>query len=301
MRELSSLTGLQVVSMTEARRLGSVAEVLVDLAAGDLVCVTLANKPELQAVLAEDIEVIGPDALMVSDRSKIKSREDVAEELKRGKAVLSDPPAVITSKGTELGTLGSVYIDEGTLNVIRFEVSGGPLKDVTEGILALPILEDIAHGEDTVIVPHEVVARRLMQAGGLRGTFRNLAERMRAGYEDLSDRSEEWLRESGEKLRTQTEQARERATKLTDSARERADKLADEAKEKVAEAREAAEDAVEGDEEEQAAPEEPEEGEETHLAPEAATPLPGDLEDDQGDEEAPRDTPESEDTDDEHE
>ena len=69
MRELSSLIGLQVISISEGRNLGTVGDVYVDLTAGELVCVTLARTPELRVVLAEDMQVIGSDALMVLDES----------------------------------------------------------------------------------------------------------------------------------------------------------------------------------------------------------------------------------------
>ena len=233
MRELTGLIGLQVISTSEGRRLGTIADALIDLARGELVCVTLARTPELQVVLAEDIEVIGPDAIMVAARDRIKSREELSDELERGKSVLSEPPAVVTNRGTQLGRLGPVTIDEGSFRVVRFEVTGGALKDMTEGVLALPVLEGIVHGEDTVIVPHEVVAKRIEQSGGLRGSFRSLAERLRGGYEDLSVK----LGESGEKLKTGASQARERADELTKSAREKADRIASDAKQSIDEAR----------------------------------------------------------------
>lgn len=305
MRELSSLIGLQVISTSEGKKLGSVAEVYVDLAAGELVCVTLAKTPELRVILADDIDVIGDDALMVSDRGKVRSREDAEEQLERGKRVLDNPPLVITSQGKTLGRLGTVQIDEATRKVVRFEVTGGSFKDLTEGVLALPVLEGIVHGDDTVIVPHDVVARRLVQAGGLRGALRHLGERLKISAEDLSETSRDRsakLKERAEELAKKageaTEKAKERLSEVAEEAKERVSEVAEEAKERVAEvvedakhAREA-EEGQEAGEEPDAEPQSPqaedaadEEGideddasrcEETevHLAPEVATPLP---------------------------
>lgn len=337
MRELSSLIGLQVISTGEGKKLGSVADAYVDLAAGELVCVTLAKTPELRVILAGDIEVIGDDAIMIADHSKLMSREDVEEELERGKRVLSNPPSVVTSRGKTLGQLGAVQIDEGTKNVIRFEVTGGPLKDVTEGVLALPILEGIVHGADTVIVPHEVVSRRLVQSGGLRGALRNFGERLKVGVDEIGERSGEFVRESEQKLKEQASEARKKAGEATkkakkrmsevaedakegaDRARKKADEaaekakhrmseVAEDAKESARENREKADDAEEVLETEEPAKQPkapdvepdaprmedpegeqedaviPDEGEETHLVPEAATPLPeGAEEDESGD------------------
>ena len=278
MRELRRLIGLQVISISEGRNLGTVGDVYVDLTAGELVCVTLARTPELRVVLAEDMQVIGSDALMVLDESKVKGRDEAADALERGRQVLSNPPAVITSHGTKLGQLGMVQIDEATRKVIRYEVTSGTLRDVTDGTLALPVLEGTVHGEDTVIVPHEVVAQRLDQAGGLRGKFRHLAERLRVGYDDISERSEELLRESEEKLKVKADQARKKAGELTQEARKKAEEIAEDAREAIERAKSSDEEEAPVEEapgvEAAAIPTEDPAMAEMHLMPEAATPLP---------------------------
>lgn len=245
MRELSSLIGLQVIATQEGKRLGTVSDALIDLAQGRLVALMLAKTPEPSVVLAEDIDVIGPDAIMIFSGEKVRTYEEAAEALAHGKSVLEQPPAVMTSKGIKLGELGAVHVEEGSGRIARFFVSAGPLKDVTEGALALPVVEGIVHGEDTVIVPHEVVARRLEQAGGLRGALRSLAHRLRARYQHASERSEQLLEQSGRRLKSQAEQAREKAAKLAEEAREKARKAAQEAKEKVDDLAEEAKEAVE--------------------------------------------------------
>lgn len=301
MRDLSSLIGLQVISTSEGKKLGSVADAYVDLAAGELVCVTLSRTPELRAILAADIDVIGADAIMVADQGKLKGREEVEEQLERGKRILSSPPTVITSQGKTLGQLGSVQIDEGSKKVIRFEVTGGPLKDVTEGVLALPILDGIVHGQDTLIVPHDVVARRLVQSGGLRGALRNFGERLKVSVEDISERSGEFVRESEEKLKKGAEEARKKAGEASvkakegaGEARKKASEAAEKARQRVGEMADDAKEAVEARKSEGPTPPDeepdaprmedpqskredsvtPDEGQERHLVPEAATPLP---------------------------
>lgn len=307
MRELSSLIGLQVISTSEGKKLGSIAEAYVDLSAGELVCVTLAKTPELRVILAEDIGVIGSDAVMVADHTKLRSRDETEEELQRGKRVLSNPPLVITSQGRTLGDLGPVQIDEVTKRVLRFEVTGGALRDLTDGVLALPVLDGIVHGEDTVIVPHEVVARRLVQAGGLRGAIRNLGERLRIGAEDLGEISREQsvrikeragelakkAADAGEKAKERigeaAEDAREKATEATEKAKERIEEVAEDAREAIK--REDSVDVIAAPDIEPDAPRiedaaaedtaTQEEGDaeafdkvEMHLVPESATPLP---------------------------
>ncbi len=245
MRELSTLIGLQVIATQEGKRLGTVSDALIDLAQGRLVALVLAKTPEPTVVLAEDIDVIGPDAIMISSGEKVKLLTEAADALAPGRRVLEQPPAVMTSKGTRLGELGAVHIEEGSGRIVRFFVSAGPLKDVTEGALALPVVEGIVHGEDTVIVPHEVVARRLEQAGGLRGALRSLAQRLKSRYQHVSERSEQLLEQSGQRLKSQAEQAREKAARLAEEAREKARQAAQEAREKVDDLAEEAKEAVE--------------------------------------------------------
>lgn len=284
MRELSSLVGLDIIATDEGKKLGTVADVLVNLSAGNVVAVTLAETPELRVVVADDIQVIGPDAIMIASKDRLRSREEAAEALEHGRRVLVSRPSVITTRGARLGDLGTVYIDEGSLKVVRFEVSGGTFRDVTEGVLALPIMEGIVHGEDTIIVPHEVVARRLGHGGGLRGTFRSLAQKLRAGVEEVGERSEELLRESEERIKATAERAKKRAEELAEEARAKAEEAREAARETREKAKQAAAKAGEAEGEQPDVPDqapqpqESEEPESTAIAPGPATPLPEHLE-----------------------
>ncbi len=293
MRELSSLIGLQVIATGEGKRLGTVSDVLVDLAAGRLVAVTLAKTPEPSVVLADDIDVVGPDALMISSSDMVKSREEAGEALAEGRRVLGEPPAVITSRGAQLGELGPVQIDEGSGRILRFSISAGPLKDVTEGALTLPVVEGIVHGEDTIIVPHEVVARRLQQAGGLRGALRSLAARLRTRYDHVAERSEKIIHEGGERLKAQAEEAREAAAEKAEVARKKAGEVAREMREKADKVAEEAREALHHEDEEEAGEEAPAGGDDepTDVVPAAATPLPEHLPEEEAEEEPAEEEP----------
>jgi sporulation protein YlmC with PRC-barrel domain len=52
MRELSSLIDMQVIATDEGKRLGTISQTLVDLAAGELVAVLLAGPPGKSLVAA---------------------------------------------------------------------------------------------------------------------------------------------------------------------------------------------------------------------------------------------------------
>lgn len=222
MRELSSLIGMQAIAIDEGKRLGSIARALVDLAAGELVAVMVSREGEERIILARDFKVLGQDALMVASAGVLKSPGEVAEELARGRDVLADPPTVLTDKGTRLGMLSGVLLAEDGRTVLRYNISGGPLRDVTSGPVALPVLKGTVHGVDTVIVPHEVAHKYLAAtAGGIKGGLEKLGRIFRHKYSSLSERSGELLRETEERLRSGGAKARQRAGELLEEAREK--------------------------------------------------------------------------------
>lgn len=231
MRDLSSIVGLQVIATDEGRRVGSVSQVIVDLAAAQMVAVVLGEAPEQKAIAAADLGVIGQDALMVASASKAKPWSELKEELSGGADVLEHVPVVVTDKGTSLGHLASVQFDPATKRVTRYEVTGGVLRDVIEGVVSLPLLEGTVHGEDTIIVPHEAAQEHLAQSkGGLRGQLEKLRRVFRTQYEEASEQSEALYKEGGEKLRAGAAKAREAAGRLSREAHERLQALAEKRK-----------------------------------------------------------------------
>lgn len=222
MRELSSLMGMQVIATDEGKRLGEISQALVDLSAGELVAVLLAGPPGKSLIMARDFQVVGQDALMVDDADVLKSRAELEDDLDRSKDVLADPPAVLTDKGTRLGTLSNVFLADDGRTVVRYGISGGPLRDVTTGAAALPILKGTVHGQDTIIVPHDAAHKYLAEAvGGLKGGLEKLGRVFRQKYEEISERAGELYHESEERLREGTAQARERADELIEEARQK--------------------------------------------------------------------------------
>lgn len=226
MKDLSSIVGLQVIATDEGKQLGSVSQALVDLAAGKLVAVALGKK----AILAEHIEVIGPDALMVSSSDKVKSRAALKKQIAGASEVLENPPQVVTDKGTSLGRLASVHLDPATKDILRYEVTGGALRDAIEGVVSLPVLEGTVHGEDTVVVPHEAARQHLLQTrGGLRGQLARIRGVFQTRYQQAGERTQELRQQGAERLKAGAEKARETAGRLTREAREELQEVVDKA------------------------------------------------------------------------
>jgi len=236
MRDLSSIVGLQVIATDEGRRLGSVSRAIVDLAAGALVAVVLGEPPEQNAILADDVEVIGQDALMVSGADKIKPWAELQEQVPGGADVLGSPPMVVTDEGTSLGHVAAVHFNPGTKKITRYEVTGGALRDVMEGLVSLPVLKGTVHGKDTIVIPHKAAQKQLAKVrGGLKGYLDKLGRVFRSQYERASERSEQIYEEGGERLKARAAQAREAAGKLSEDARRKLQELQEKGREEDAE------------------------------------------------------------------
>ena len=213
MREIASLVGLEVVSTREGKSLGTISEVLIDLAAGKMVGVILGRGPAEKGIRAAELEALGTDVVMVKGADVADHLSAMPELLEHRQRSEPRPPEVITSDGRRLGQLAAVYINPQNHKVTRFEVSGGTWKDLTDGIISLPIVKGIIHGPDVVIIPAKVVSRSDGK-GGLRAAFRQLADSTEIGYRRAAQRTERLYEKSSHAVREGMAGAREQAQHL---------------------------------------------------------------------------------------
>jgi uncharacterized protein YrrD len=158
-REVSSLLNSEVISIKEGKRLGVISQAVFDLAAGRLLGVIIGKGPAEKGIRAADIKTWGPDVVMV-EQSEVAKRLSELPELLAGRRDPGRPPQqVVTDAGQRLGRLSRVYLEGAKFLVVRFEVSGGAWRDLTEGVLSMPVVKGIIHGPDTIIVPAEAVAK----------------------------------------------------------------------------------------------------------------------------------------------
>jgi len=177
-REISSLLNSEVISIKEGKRLGVISQAVFDLAAGRLLGVIVGKEPAEKGIRASDIKTWGPDVVMV-ERSEVAKRLSEIPELLAGRRDPGRPPQqVVTDAGQRLGRLGRVYLDGDKLLVLRFEVSGGAWRDLTEGVLSMPVVKGIIHGPDTIIVPAEAVAKAT-EGASLKASVEKAAEVVR--------------------------------------------------------------------------------------------------------------------------
>lgn len=178
MREIGTLLNAEVISIKEGKRLGIISQVVFDLATGKLVGLIVGKGVAEKGILAEDIKTLGPDVVMV-DESSAAQRLTELPELLRGRRDPSRPPQqVVTDGGQRLGRLSQVYLDTEKLRIGHFEISGGTWRDLTEGVLSMPVVKGIIHGPDTVIVPSKAVSKAT-ETPGLRTSLEEAGEVVR--------------------------------------------------------------------------------------------------------------------------
>ncbi len=231
MRTVSSLLGLKVIGIADGKEIGEVTEVVYDLSTGRLVGIIVGRGAGERAISADDIAVIGEDAIMVPSGDVAKFVREVPEIAERRAEAPGKALAVVTDDGRRLGRISNVWIDPVAKIVTRFDVSAGFLQDLTRGPLSLPILEGTVHGPDTVIVPAAKVAELAgAAAGGLKAQLEKVSQRVKQEAQVAGERAAKAAEVAKEKL----EQAVEAVKEELEKARTEPQKPAEEAQEAVA-------------------------------------------------------------------
>lgn len=221
MRKVSSIVGLPVIASADGVNMGTVTEVVVDLSKGAIMGMVVGTQPAEKAVMAEEIAVIGPDAIMIGDRSKMLPIGEVPDLSAKRRAASDKPIVVMTKSGTRLGTLAEVHVDTTTHQVIQYDVSGGPVRDLTDGTLALPVVDNVVHGPDTVIIPDALITSLEEQVGGLRGTWASVSKTLRKDLHRASEKATVLYQRSSEGVKEAVEQARQKSEQVSKTVAEK--------------------------------------------------------------------------------
>ncbi len=191
MRDIASVVGLKVISSTEGRELGSIAQVVFDLSNGDLVGLIIDKGPSEKGIEAKDVSVIGTDAVMVETHKVARHLSEIPTLLERRRDVREGPKEVISADGNRLGALGTVYINPAEKKVSRYEVSGGAWRDITEGALSLEPGNGTVDGRDTVVVPTSLLSEKPATPGGLKAQLAKLGDVARTQARQAAEKLEE--------------------------------------------------------------------------------------------------------------
>jgi uncharacterized protein YrrD len=230
MREIKSITGLRVISIDEGASVGSVSQVVVDLAAGSLLGLIIGSGAGERGVTAQDIQTIGSDVVMISSRTVAKPLSELPELEKRKTSSVHLLP-VFTDGGRRLGVVSSIFIDPLEKSVTRYEVSSGAIKDIADGLLILPVLPGTVHGQDAVIVPESSVKSGAREAGGLLARFSQWGDSARKQYQQVAEKTEKLVESGSETFKKEAAVVREKAKVVGDKAKELGEKASEKAKE----------------------------------------------------------------------
>lgn len=186
---LRNLSGKEVVARDQAVRLGTVGDILFSPRDGHIGAVMLETAGGLGALVGQHkaipgdaIEAVGPDAVMVRDRSSVLDSADRLERQGLVSAGEIKGYEVITDQGKRLGAVKDLEFDPDRGRVTGYVV--GPAgartglglgREETKGQeLTIPLGEDVVVGRNLVTVPSRL-------AGGTGGPT---TEGRQAGYGD---------------------------------------------------------------------------------------------------------------------
>lgn len=147
------LDGLPVIGIAEGAKLGAIGETWIDPEAMQIATFAISDGSGLFSVEREavgwiesaDVQAIGPDALMVSDDSKLQAEAPVGEWLAIGDLIKR---VVVTEGGKDLGTVNSIEFDSNGLGLQEIEISTG----LFSSNLHVPADQIINVGGEMVIV-----------------------------------------------------------------------------------------------------------------------------------------------------
>ncbi len=209
MRKLKSIVGLPAISISEGVDIGRVSEVVVDLSEGTILGVVVGTGTDEKAIIAEKITIIGPDAVMVPDNTVLSEIDELPRLAERRRPAGQGAVAVLTESGTKIGTIQDIFIDPEAMRVVRYEISAGPVRDLTDGTLSFPIIDGMVHGPDIVIVPDRAIEALEAQTGGLKGAWSNLSQMLKHERRTVKDRAAGFYEKSSEVFSEAVETAKQ--------------------------------------------------------------------------------------------
>lgn len=148
--------GLPVVT-AEGERLGDVEELLVNRSGRKVIGLLLSGGNALQGRRVypyEEVRAIGDGAVVVSQRRAVL-RTRRSARLNRLAADRGDLVGrrLLSPGGDDLGMIADLVFDPGTGRVLGYDLTGGFIRDVTEGRRFLPVAVEWVIGRDAVICP----------------------------------------------------------------------------------------------------------------------------------------------------
>jgi sporulation protein YlmC with PRC-barrel domain len=149
--DVKSLKGIAVVSIEQGEKVGVVDNVLFDLDPKRVIAFKLIKPGLLRSgnfiLPMEDVESVGPDAVMIRNRDRIREQKGDRDYQNRPDLTSLSKLRVVTQDGTYVGTLATVQFEPKTGLITHLEVTGSGLMDR----LRRNQIVDVAAGDEPAI------------------------------------------------------------------------------------------------------------------------------------------------------
>ncbi|MDD3925835.1 MAG: PRC-barrel domain-containing protein [bacterium] len=211
------ITGLPVYDASEGKKLGSIKDIVLDIDSRKVMGFTVDTGglfgPGHKVLPMEEIKSIGPDAVMVSDKTHAVLHDENREPgikkiLEEGHSVYGKK--ILTRSGKELGAVSDIMVDTDSGVVSGYEISGGVARDIGRGRPVVPMMDDFTAGEDAIVVPDETEKRMEESVGGLAGAYESTKEKAGELAEKGKGRVQQQYGETRERVETTVSKGKER-------------------------------------------------------------------------------------------
>lgn len=179
-RKGKELIGLPIITFSDGRRLGSVKDILVDPDQNRVIALLADTGGWFSAAKVipwTSIRTVGPDSIIVPDATSVipANTDSYIRRIMDSRNVLSGT-RVYTEDGRDLGTIGDMFLEDSSGQVVGYEVSGGLFNATLKGKKFMPAPATITVGKDVAFVPSSVGDEMEAQVGGLQGAAQHAGD-----------------------------------------------------------------------------------------------------------------------------
>jgi uncharacterized protein YrrD len=208
------IIGKSIVSYETGQKFDRVKDLIFDQDSGRLLGFLIDEYgwfSSARVLMLKDVQVIGPDALIVPSRDTVVKASDNPEinRIVLHNNVL-DGTRIMTTDGRTLGTMVDLYFDERTGEIEGYEVSGGVFSDAYSGRSFVPAPQAFKIGEDVAFVPPQTAQLMEEQVGGIKAAVQNASEKVQETAQDTGGKLQEFGAAASERVKDTTQTAGEK-------------------------------------------------------------------------------------------
>lgn len=152
----SRLKGMSIVSISQAQKVGTATDVILNPDARRVVGIRMKTLVEDTArVIPAEQVTVGRDAITIQD-DRVPQEERIPEGERTTSLNTLLGSKVLTRSGNLLGTVAEVEIDPSDMRITSYVLNTGILSGLTGSGKKVPAEMDVHYGRDILVVPDEV-------------------------------------------------------------------------------------------------------------------------------------------------